>query len=139
MKPIQHRPLFNVTEIEKHYTQKDGVEVKYVCTSDLVADDVPVDIFYRETPHPEFGNRYFGIYWDRVRDNLMITNADLIEKKDFGVIEVDGEYHYSQSRHDYHVVGNKAIDGGRQYVRVVSDSNDFTILRIKDGEFVTIK
>ena len=139
MLAIKHRPQFDVKTIEQHYSEKDGVDVKYVCTSDLIADDVPVDIFYRETPHPEFGNRYFGLYWDRVRDHLMITNADVIEQKDFGVIEVEGEYHYSQSRHDYNVVGNKAIDGGRQYVRVVSDINDFTILRIKNGEFVTIK
>jgi hypothetical protein len=141
MLAIKHRPQFDVKTIEQHYSEKDGVDVKYVCTSDLIAEDVPVDIFYRETPHPEFGNRYFGLYLDRVRDHLMITNADVIEQKDFGVIAVDGEYHYSQSRHDYNAVTEDcAIDGGRQYVRVIGKSvtDQFTILRIKNGDFVQL-
>ena len=54
---IQHNPLFNTERVEELYTKKDGVEVKYVCTTDLKASDRPMDIFYRATPHPEFGNR----------------------------------------------------------------------------------
>ena len=54
---IQHQSLFDTIKIEKLYSDKDGVPVKYVCTTDLNASDVPVDVFYRETPHPEFGNR----------------------------------------------------------------------------------
>ena len=30
---INHIPLFDTPKIEAHYTEKDGVEVKYVCTS----------------------------------------------------------------------------------------------------------
>ena len=58
---IQHSPLFNIKKAEELYTEKDGVEVKYVCTTDLRNSDIPADIFYRETPHPEFGNYYFGL------------------------------------------------------------------------------
>ena len=57
---IQHYPLFNIKKAEALYTEKDGVEVKYVCTTDLRNSDIPADIFYRETPHPQFGNYYFG-------------------------------------------------------------------------------
>ena len=129
---IHHEPLFDTAKIEAHYTEKDGVEVRYVCTTDLTASDVPVDVFYRETPHPEFGNRYFGLYYDTIRDHMMITNADIVESLEFGMIDVDGKYYYSQSHHDYKVVGDKMIDGGRAYIR----SNGYTVaMHIKDGKF----
>ena len=130
---IVHENLFNIEEVEKLYTEKDGVEVKYVCTTDLRASDVPVDVFYRSTPHPEFGNRYFGLYYDHVRDHMMITNADIVETFEFGMILVDGKYYYSQSHHDYRVVEGKMIDGGRQYIR---SSGGADVFKIQDGEFV---
>lgn len=119
---IKHDPLFNVAAIEKHYSEQDGVPVKYVCTSELARSNVPMDIFYRETPHPEFGNRYFGMFYSARTDSMMITNADSIEETDFAMINVDGEFHYSQYRHDYKgftdASGNYlAIDGGRGYAR----------------------
>jgi len=130
---IVHENLFNIEEVEKIYTEKDGVEVKYVCTTDLRASDVPVDVFYRATPHPEFGNRYFGIYHDHFRGHTMITNADIVEDLEFGMILVDGKYYYSQSHHDYKVVEGKMIDGGRQYIR---SSGGADVFKIQDGEFV---
>jgi hypothetical protein len=129
---IQHHPLFDTAKIEEHYTQKDGVEVKYVCTTDLTASDVPVDVFYRETPHPTFGNRYFGLYYDRIRNHMMITNADIVESFEFGMIEDDQKWHYSQSHHDYKVVGGHTIDGGRAYTR----GSGYKMFKIKDGEFI---
>ena len=132
---IQHDPRYDVDLIEKHYTQKDGVEVKYVCTTDLTVSDMPMDIFYRETPHPEFGNRYFGLFYDKQRNCPMITNADTVESLEFGMIEVDGKYHYSQSHHDYRVIEGKMIDGGRQYIR---SSGDVVIMRIKNNKFYAV-
>ena len=130
---IQHEPLFDTAKVEAHYTEKDGVEVKYVCTTDLRASDVPVDVFYRETPHPQFGNRYFGLYHDHVRGHLMITNADIVESFEFGMIESEGKYYYSQSHHDYKVVEGKMIDGGRQYIR---SNGGAEVFKIQDGAFV---
>jgi hypothetical protein len=130
---IQHYPLFDTAKVEQIYSEKDGVEVKYVCTTDLKASDVPVDVFYRPTPHPEFGNRYFGIYYDHVRGHTMITDADVVESLEFGMIEHDGKYYYSQSHHDYKVVAEgKMIDGGRAYIR--SSSSTIT-MHIKNGKF----
>ena len=129
---IHHEPLFNIEEVEKLYTEKDGVEVKYVCTTDLRAGDVPVDVFYRPTPHPQFGNHYFGIYHDHFRGHTMITNADIVESLEFGMIEVDGKYYYSQSHHDYKTVGDKMIDGGRQYIR---SNGGVIMMHIKNGKF----
>jgi hypothetical protein len=130
---IKHAPFFDTDKVAEIYTEKDGVEVKYVCTSDLIASDMPVDIFFRETPHPKFGNRYFGLYFDKVRNNVMITNADWIDGKGFGMIkDKDGSYWYSQSHHDCLIIDGKMIDGGRVYVR----GNGIEYFVLKDGEFV---
>ena len=59
---VKHAPVFDTKKAISYYENKDGVPIKYVCTTDLLASDLPVDIFYRKTPHPEFGNRYFGLY-----------------------------------------------------------------------------
>jgi len=129
---IEHNPNFDVALVTEHYSKKDGVPVTYVCTTDLNASDVPVDVYYRATPHPEFGNRYFGLYHDHVRGHLMITDADIVESLEFGMIEVDGKYYYSQSHHDYKVVEGKMIDGGRQYIR---SNGGTTTMQIKNGKF----
>jgi hypothetical protein len=129
---IHHEPQVDTAKVEELYGRKDGCEIRYVCTSDLNASDVPCDIFYRAEPHPDYGNRYFGLYWDSIRDCLMITNADVIESFEFGMIEVDGKYYYSQSHHDYKVVGDKMIDGGRAYIK---SSGGTTNMRITNGKF----
>jgi hypothetical protein len=143
---IQHHPIFDTEKVCRLSSDRDGVPVKYVCTSaPNRSADYAADIFYRETPHPEFGNRYFGLYANPYSDNaqIMITNADKIEELDFEMIEVDGSYHYSQHRHDYRGVGNGiAIDGGRDYYRATFSDRDAYLacarvkLKVKDGEFI---
>lgn len=138
---INHRPILETAKVEKLYSEKDGVPVKYVCTSALGGEAVAMDIFYRETPHPEFGNRYFGLYWHRLHfelpAELMITNADKIEGAEFGMVEVDGQLHYSQHRHDFYSVGEVAVDGGRAYFRRIGDMSVPTKwFTVKDGVFV---
>lgn len=132
---IQHNPLFDTAKAEELYSEKDGTDVTYVCTTDLQQSDRPMDIFYRAEPHPEFGNRYFGLYWDSVCDSIMITNADIVESFEFGMIEVDGKYYYSQSHHDYKVVEGKMIDGGRAYIK---SSGGAIRMRVKNGNFYAV-
>ena len=129
---IQHEPLFDTAKAEELYSIKDGVDVRYVCTTDLQQSDRPMDIFYRATPHPEFGNRYFGLYWSKVHTSLMITGADVVESLEFGMIKHDGKYYYSQSHYDYKTVGDKMIDGGRAYIK---SSGGAVAMRIKNGKF----
>jgi len=134
---IQHSPLFDTAKIEKLYTEKDGVPVKYVCTSAANHGTTAMDVFYRSTPHPEFDNNYFGVYTNHFHQDkptIMITNADQIESLEFGMIKDDDKYYYSQHRHDYKVVGDKMIDGGRAYIR--SGAHDVDVFKIQDGEFV---
>lgn len=92
-----------------------------------------MDIFYRDTPHPEFGNRYFGMFIDQ-QDRVMITNADRIEGAEFAMIkDSEGNLHYSAHRHDYKEVDGKMIDGGRAYIR---SSGAVELYKVRDGEFV---
>ena len=138
---INHIPLFDTAKIEAHYTEKDGVEVKYVCTSATNEHAAnAADIFYRETPHPEFGNRYFGLYHDHMRGHMMITNADMIETLDFGMIEGPEGWEYSQHRHDYRTVGDCAVDGGRSYFKRVGNlSVTCKFMKVVNGEFVDVQ
>ena len=128
---IQHAPILNVEKVAALYTEKDGVEVTYLCTTALMQSDQPFDIFYRETPHPEFGNRYFGL--TARDDHVLITNADDIESYEFGMIEDnDGKLWYSQCHHDCLFLDGKMIDGGRRYIR---SSGQVVIYTIRDGKF----
>jgi len=133
---IKHEPLFETDKIVKHYEEKDGVPIKYVCTSALGGQDFAVDIFYRSTPHPDYGNHYFGVYRNEYAGNaqIMVAHADGIEKREFGMIQdKEGVYHYSAHRHDYKVIDDCMIDGGRAYIR---NSGPVTVFKVKDGEFV---
>jgi len=132
---FNHRPLYDVDPIEQYYSKKDGVPVTYVCTSALGTEAFAMDIFYRESPHPEFGNRYFGIY--QGYSNLMITNADKAEDLEFTCGWSDGKLVYSQHRHNMIAVDGGFIDGGRAYSRVVGEPELFTA-RVKDGTMFTI-
>jgi hypothetical protein len=139
---IDHKPIFDIAVAERLYSAKDGVAVKYVCTSAPNLNAAyAADIFYRETPHPDFGNRYFGLYSWRARgetkNTIMITNCDKIEDLDFGMIEApNGWWAYSQHRHDYRTVGESSIDGGRAYVRRSGDmSVRFRTMSVVDGKF----
>jgi hypothetical protein len=134
---IKHAPIFDTERVEKLYSKKDGVDITYVCSTDLDASDVPMDIFYRDTPHPEFGNKYFGLFRnpDPASDgHLMITNADKVEDFEFGMIQdKDGNYWYSQSHHDCLFVDGKMIDGGRRYIR---HSGEAELWKVKNGKMV---
>ena len=127
---FNHRPLYDTNVITKHYTEKDGVPVKYVCTSALGPEALAMDIFYRDTPHPEFGNRYFGLYLGH--SGLMIANADKIEDHEFTCGVCEGQLVYSQHRHDMVAVDGGDIDGGRAYDRIGGNPELFTS-RVKDG------
>ena len=96
---IKHEPEFDIEKVCKYYSEKDGVPIKYVCTSTTIKEGLQAaDIFYRDTPHPEFGNRYFGLYQNH-SGNIMITNADRIESLEFGLVEDDdGNLQYSAHR-----------------------------------------
>lgn len=132
MSNIKHYPVTKITQAEKIYSEKDGVPVKHVCTTEF--GDAIADIFYRETPHPKFGNRYFCLFFRG--DDLYVANADSIENLSFGMVENDdGDLEYSRSRHDYKSFNNgNMIDGGRDYIR---SSGKVKIYVVRDGVMTT--
>ena len=132
---IKHFPISEIEEVIDHFTEKDGVPVTYVCTTDLKNSDVPIDIFFRASPHPQFGNRYFGIFLHPTENTTMICNADMVEDLVFGVVENDdGLLEYSRSHHDYKSFQNgNMIDGGREYIRASAKCQTFVV---KNGEMV---
>jgi len=134
---ITHKPLLDVQKVIDHYTKKDGAPIKYVCSSSITENgNAAADIFYRDMPHPEFGNRYFGLYWSTASGNVMIANADKIEDFEFGLVEDgNGDLHYSRHRWDYLSFSNgNMIDGGRAYIK--SSGCKVYVYRVKDGEMV---
>jgi hypothetical protein len=133
---IKHFPITNTDKVIQHYSDKDGVSIRYVCTTDFSISDRPVDIFYRETPHPEFNNRYFGIAVNYEDGSYVIFNADAVEDFSFGMVEDDdGNLQYSQSHHDYKSFDNgNMIDGGREYIR--SSYTGVHIYVVRDGKMV---
>ena len=141
---IAHHPFFDTMIISKHYSQKDEVPVTYVCTSapDKHAD-YAADIFYRETPHPEYGNRYLGVYRNIHNGNeIMIMNCDTIEDLTFSMIEGVAGWEYSQHRHDYRQIGlaMAAIDGGRSYTRLVGNVHaPVKVMKVKNGVFEEVQ
>jgi hypothetical protein len=128
MKNIKHYPITDISKVEKMYSEKDAVSVKHVCTTEFA--ETIADVFYRETPHPEFGNKYFAVLF---RDNKpYIANADRVEDFTFGMVENDdGDLEYSRSRHDYKQFKNgNMIDGGRDYIR---SNGRVLVFVVRDG------
>lgn len=134
---IKHAPIFDTARVADLFSKRDGVPVKYVCTSELTVSDIPMDVFYRETPHPEFGNRYFGLFNDPMTGVVKITGADVIEDLNFGMIQDnEGNYWYSQTHHNCLFIDESMIDGGRQYIR---SSGPLYYFKVQDGELLEIK
>jgi len=143
---IKHHPLFDREKVTKLYSEKDGVPVSYVCTSALGSEDAYArDIYFRATPHPDFGNRYFALFYDmRPRltkeQQLLICSADIIEERTFSMIKGTNGWEYSQHRHDFREVPGSglAIDGGRSYCRLVGDihGQEPREFVVRDGKMV---
>ena len=130
---IKHFPIFDTEEVLEHY-KSEGV--KYVCTTELKPHGHVYDVFYRPTPHPVYGNRYFGLC-ETLDGDVYISNTDAVENLDFCVIDNGkGKWTYSQYTHDLVSWGEGYIDGGRAYTRVGGNIiNRVKSLRVVDGEF----
>ena len=129
---IKHYPITNITQAEQLYSETDRVTITYVCTTEL-SNGYIGDIFYRDTPHPKFGNKYFALFFRD--DKLYIANADQVEDLTFGVVENDeGNLEYSQYRHDYKSFKNgNMIDGGRDYIR---SSGKVKVFVVRNGQTI---
>jgi hypothetical protein len=82
--------------------------------------DMPVSVFWQETPPDPSYSHYFGIFRD-FRDNLIkITGAGSVTEGTWnGAMADDGEIIFSRWRHDYRMStdGTAMVDGGRDYFK----------------------
>lgn len=130
---IKHTTITNIDKIIETYKNTEGVDVVYVCTTDIKYSDKPVDVFYREEKHPQFGNNYFGVSIDN--DKIRVCNADVCTNCFFGVVENDeGMLEYSSSLSEGKTFENgNMIGGGRS--KILSNG-PVDIFKIKDGQMV---
>jgi hypothetical protein len=130
---INHRPSYpDTASVAEHYSKKDGAEVTYVGTTELKGNNTACDVYYRDTPHPEFGNKYFALY-HVMGHGPHIVGADSIEDEVFAMVDNNGTWEYSRFRHDYYTFGDSFVDGGRAYFRGNSSCVDFVV---RNGKFV---
>ncbi len=123
---IQHDDQFDPDWVNAEYGP-----CKYVLTSELPdGQDQVMDIFYRDTPHPEFGNHYFGLFKDQY-GRVTIANADSIDGAVIAMIEEEDNLHYSSHRHDFKQINGSMVDGGRSYIRA---RGAIQVHEVVDGE-----
>ena len=80
----------------------------------------PVAIFYTEKAHPR-GSNYMGLYVDSY-NRFLITDG-ITATEPFEGIQIGDNVYYSHYRHHYRECGPVAIDGGRDYTKLVGDIN----------------
>jgi hypothetical protein len=134
LKPITgtSQPI-DVTKVEKKY---NATYVGDFClrTKSGNWSDSPVAIFWQETPPVEGYSNYFGIL--EQHGTLLITSgASAFSEPIEGIVARNGEVNFSRYRHDFHYStdGSVAVDGGRDYMRVLGDIHQPRVHLIPDG------
>lgn len=101
---------------------EEKYNAKYVFESCLKGEhgwhNFPAAIFYTETPHPQ-GSNYFAFYRN-LSGEFMITNG-ITATEPFEGLQVGENVIYSRYRHDYREYKDVAVDGGRDYLKVVGN------------------
>ena len=90
----------------------------------------PFQIYYQEVPPVEGYSNYFAVFLNMGQP--MITSAKSIEGLEFDAIEHNGKIYYSAYRHDYRgdPSSSVAIDGGRDYTRIIGEPKKTLRLKI---------
>jgi len=121
--------------IEERYNAK---YMGYWCTNHGGRwQEMPVDVFYVENPDTSKGHtNFFGMF--RKGENVLITDASSCFAEPItGVLTDTGEVVVSRYRHDYRASGGGAIDGGRDYLKLVGEAVYYPKVRVtvESGEF----
>jgi len=137
---IENRDPFYFTQagIKEIEDMRDAKYMGYWCgkTKDGGWAERPLDVFYQEDPDTEAGHsNYFGLLVKG--DQVLITDAKSCFSEPMqGIVEEDVVY-VSRYRHDFvQTPSGQAIDGGRDYVKLVGDSTKTITINVKDGEFL---
>lgn len=133
----EYRNVFDIKKVEKLRNAKYVGDFCIKGRGDSWSD-MPVAVFYQETP-PEGYGHYFGLF---TRDgSILICDASsTVGIPIVGVQAQNGEIIYSRYRHDFRISqdGTVTIDGGRDYMKV-SGGVDSVVLTIEDGEVVIVE
>jgi hypothetical protein len=145
MNIITKSDIFTPENIAKIEEMK---QAKYVCETCLKGKhgwvNNNVAVFWNKDPAniPAGGSAWFGLFYDVMTGNLMITNAiSATEHIIHGVLAENGDVIYSKYRHDYRVSpdGSVFIDGGRDYYRGGLLAPERHIcLKIVEGDLVAV-
>lgn len=95
--------------------------------------DIGVAVFYRETPPPQYPNRYLGLYRHPETNRLMIRDADYVEGHVFTAIPSRDGIVYSTYSHDQRTLDECSIDGGWDYTRAQGEG--LILVRVMNGVF----
>ena len=97
----------------------------------------PSLIFYSEEAHPE-GSNYMALTKDPYKGWLISDGICVTEQAMRGIVLPGDVVTWSKFRHDYVEGGAGAIDGGRDYCKIVGDPKT-VVLQILNGEVVIKK
>ncbi len=146
MKLAEHiRDGVNVGVREYRSLNYEAVEDKFGCrwVADLCVrtvgggwSEIPVAVFYQPVLKDPSHSHYLGIC--RRGEAWMITNAISAADGVWEGIRHNDEIVFSRFRHDFRTGqhGGPAVDGGRDYFRVVGDGGERVTLRIVEDRFV---
>jgi len=120
---------------------------KFICetcirTANGNWSDEPVQLYWQESPPVKGYSNYFAIF---VRRDLIdgtprvfITSGETAVKEPINAIRHNGEIGYSRYRHDFRWVGGQevAIDGGRDYTKIIGKPQQYLMLEINGAHLV---
>jgi len=136
----KHGYHFNTNAIKIIEEKYNAKYMGYWCTKRNGGEswnEVPVDVFYVENPDTSKGHtNYFGMF--RKGENVLITDASSCFNDTItGVLCPDGEVAVSRYRHDCRAAGSGAIDGGRDYMKLIGEACRYPKVHVtvEGGEF----
>lgn len=116
----------------------------YVCDHALKTkgggwSEIPAQIYWQEKPPVEGYSNYFGIV-DYGNGSIYITSGHCIENLDISAIRCGDEVIFSRFRHDFRqsADGKCAIDGGRDYTKLVGRPDEVLTLRFEGPKLVVV-
>lgn len=117
-----------IKKLEEHYNGK------YVFESPLKGADgnwtrSTAAIFYTKKKHKVSKSNYFAIF--PTSNGMIICNGQSAVEGEIVGLSDGYDVAYSRHVHDYRTIGQGAIDGGRDYVRIVGKTADMHTVKLK--------
>jgi hypothetical protein len=123
----------NVAAVEKKY---NATYVGDFCLKTKGGNwsEVPAAIFWQEIVPVEGYSNYFGII-DQNGTLYITSGASAFSEPIEGIVARNGEVNFSRYRRDFHYSADQsiAVDGGRDYLRVLGDIHQPRVHIVPDG------